>query len=453
MKERLRNAFTQEGYQDVRFEKLQMIGIEYMGQQLKEISVSKKEGGHARGFYRGGWGHLSFTDVEQIEYAVKTAFEQAKLVSRHRTGQYSLSPAPAVEDTVRVEPVMDPRTISLEEKRALLSRYNELALGAEGITTTQSNYYEQFSHKYFANNEGTYIDQEELICGIKITLYARRGQDTQRLNLSFGGSQDYGLLLDCEERILAAAKTIIAMLDAEPVKAGSYTVVMDPGAAGVFIHEAFGHLSEADGVADSAELRETMKFGRVFGQPILNVIDDGSVPGHPGSILYDDDGVKAVETYLIKDGILTGRLHSRETAGKMEEPLSGNSRAKDFTYAPVVRMSNIYIAAGASTFEEMVSSIEEGLYLIGAAGGQTSGDTFTFGTQYGYRIKNGRIAEMVRDIVVTCNLFETMANISMVGNDLSFSRVGGCGKAGQILITSGKGSPHIKIDTITIGGK
>lgn len=453
MKERLKNAFTQEGYQDVRFEKLQIVGIEYMGQQLKEISVSKKEGGHARGFYQGGWGHLSFTDVNELENAVKTAIAQAKLVSEYRKERFNLAPADVVEDTVCVHPAMDPRAISLEEKRELLNRYNELALSVEGITTTQSNYYEQASHKYFANNEGTYIDQEELICGVKMTLFARRGMDTQRLNLALGGAQDYGLLLNCEEKVLEAAKTVIAMLDAEPVKAGNYTVVMDPGAAGVFIHEAFGHLSEADGVADSAELRETMKLGRLFGKPILNVIDDGSVPGQPGSIIYDDDGVKAVETYLIKDGILTGRLHSRETAGKMGEVLSGNSRAKDFSYAPVVRMSNIYIGAGDSAFEEMIGSIEEGLYLVGAAGGQTSGDTFTFGTQYGYRIKNGQIAEMVRDIVVTCNLFDTMANISMIGNDLSFSRVGGCGKAGQILITSGKGSPHIKIDTITIGGK
>lgn len=453
MKERLQTVFTSEGYQDVRFEKLQIVGIEYMGKQLKEISVSKKEGGHARGFYQGGWGHLSFTDVNEVEQAVQTAIAQAKLVSEYRSERFELASAPVVTDTVRVSPALDPRSISLDEKRELLNRYNELALRVEGITTTQSNYYEQASHKYFANNEGTYIDQEELICGIKLTLFARRDRDTQRLNVALGGSQDYGLLLNCEEKVLEAARTVLAMLDAEPVKAGNYTVVMDPGAAGVFIHEAFGHLSEADGVADSAELRATMKFGRVFGKPILNVIDDGSVPGQPGSMIYDDDGVKTVQTYLIRDGILTGRLHSRETAGKMGEELSGNSRAKDFTYSPVVRMSNIFIGAGDSTFEEMVASIEDGLYLVGAAGGQTSGDTFTFGTQYGYRIRNGQVAEMVRDIVVTCNLFDTMANISAIGNDLSFSRVGGCGKAGQILITSGKGSPHIKIDTITIGGK
>ncbi|MCK4258029.1 MAG: TldD/PmbA family protein [Halanaerobiales bacterium] len=453
MKERLRAAFTKEGYQDIRYENLQIIGIDYQGQQLKDISVSKKSGGHARGFYNGGWGHFSFTDINEIEQGIHTAIEQAKLVSQYKNEVNELASAPVVEDQVRVNPKLDPRKVALEKKQELLNKYNQLALGVEGITMTQAKYYEQYSHKYFANNQGTYIDQEELICGLRITFFAKRDRLTQKTNISFGGSNDFSLLLDKEEEILEAAQRTLALLDAESVKAGNYTVIMDQSAAGVFIHEAFGHLSEADGIADSDALRETMKLGRVFGKPLLNVIDDGNLPGHPGSIAYDDDGVRAAKTNLIKEGVLTGRLHSRETAGKMAEPLSGNSRAKDFSFAPVVRMSNIYIDNRESTFEELISSTEDGLYLIGAAGGQTSGDTFTLGVQYGYRIRNGKIAEMVRDIVVNCNLFETMANISGVANDLKFSRIGGCGKAGQILITSGKGAPHIKIDNITIGGQ
>lgn len=453
MKDRLRNIFTQEGYQDVRYENLQITGIEFRGTQLKEISVSKKAGGHARGFYNGGWGNFSFTELDQVDDAIKTAIEQAKLVGTYRTDTYELAKAPVVEDVVRLNPELDPRTISLDEKRELLRKYNQLALDMPEITSTNASYYEQVSHKYFANNEGTYIDQEQIICGIKVLIFAKRGQNTQKVNIALGGTTDFKLLLEQEEKVREAAKKAAALLDAEPVKAGNYTVIMDSDAAAVFIHEAFGHLSEADGVADSKQLQETMKLGRTIGQPILNVIDDGSLPGHPGSFAYDEDGVQAVKTYLIKDGILTGRLHSLETAGKMQEALSGNSRAKDYSFPPVVRMSNIYIDGGESNFAEMLGTIEDGLYLVGAAGGQTSGITFTMATQYGYRIKNGQLAEMVRDIVVTCNLFDTMANISAIGNDLKFSRVGGCGKANQILITSGKGAPHIKIDSITIGGK
>ena len=453
MKETLMAGFTGKGYQDVRYEYLEEVAIEYQGENLKDISVSKKEGGHARGFYQGGWGHESFNNLEDVKEAIQTAISRADVAAKYREDSYKLAKAPVIEDKVVADPEINAKDISLEEKRELVKKYNEMILEVEGITTTKASYYEINSHKYIATNEGTYIDQEEPICGIRFLIYAKKGDVMQSIRASLGGSGDYKLLLNGEDKLMDAVEKVKQMVDAEPVKAGNYPVIMDPSAAGVFIHEAFGHLSEADGVADSPELRETMKLGREFGKTILNVIDDGSVMGHPGSIIYDDEGVPAKKTYLIKDGKLTGRLHSRETAGLMDEELSGNCRAKDFTFNPVVRMSNIYIGEGDSTFEEMVSSIDDGLYLIGAAGGQTSGNTFTLGTAYGYRIKDGEIKEMVRDIVINCNLFETMARISMIGKDLTFSRAGGCGKAGQILIKSGKGAPHIKIDSITVAGK
>ncbi len=453
MKERLSAGFTNTGYQDVRFEELQSSLIMYQGEQLIDISVNKKVGGHARGFYQGAWGHFSFNDLNELELAVSKAVKSARIASQYRNQVYELAKAPVVEDKIVISPKMDPRTISLEEKRELLNKYNRLALSQDGIVTTQAKYYEVSSHKYFANNEGTFIDQEELICGINLAVFVKGEGGTQRVSLALGGTHGYESLLDKEDKVLETVEKALILSKAEPIKAGNYPVIFDPGAAGVFIHEAFGHLSEADGVADSPQLRETMKLGRVFGKPILNVIDDGGLVGHPGSIIYDDEGVKAEKTCLITDGILTGRLHSRETAGKMDEELSGNCRAKDYSFAPVVRMSNIYIEQGESTFDEMVASIKDGLYLVGAAGGQTSGNSFTLAAQYGYRIKDGQIKEMVRDLVINCNLFETLANISAIGNDLTFSRTGGCGKAGQILNTSGHGAPHIKIDNITIGGK
>lgn len=453
MKERLTAGFTDEGYQDIRYEQLQNISLEYQGKKLRDISVINKEGGHARGFYRGGWGHFSFTGIDQVEQALKKAVLNAKIASEYRDESYQLAKAPVVEDKVILNPKLDPRKILIEKKQELLSKYNQLALSQENIITTQAIYYEQSSHKYFANNEGTFIDQEELICGIRINIFAKRDGATQRVAIALGGTQDFGLLLDQEDAIIETAKRAQELLDAEPVQAGNYQIIFDPSAAGVFIHEAFGHLSESDNLVGNPKLKETMKLGRVFGRPILNVIDDGSLPGHPGSFVYDEDGVKACRTELIKAGVLTGRLHSRETAGKIGEEVTGNSRAKDYSFSPVVRMSNIYIDNGESTFDEMVASIDDGLYLIGAAGGQTSGNMFTLAVQYGYRIKNGKLSNMVKDVVINCNLFETLKEISAVGNDLTFSRSGGCGKASQILITSGKGSPHIKIDKITIGGK
>lgn len=453
MKGRLVSSLTTEGYQDIRYEKLQGISIEYQGEKLTDLSVNQKEGGHVRCFYNGGWGHFSFNELKGLEEALELAINSARVASKHQQEIYELAKAPVIEDKIVLTPEMDPRTIPLEEKRELISRYNKLILDQTGVTTTRASYYEQASHKYFANNQGTFIDQEELICGLRLQILVKGETGTQKVSLSLGGTHCFAELLEQEGQIIESVEKALALVTAEPVKAGNYQVILDPGAAGVFIHEAFGHLSEADGIADSLKLRETMKLGRVFGKPILNVLDDGSLQGHPGSIYYDDDGVPAQKTYLIKQGVLVGRLHSRETAGKMGEEVSGNSRARDFSFPPVVRMSNIFIDQGQTSFLEMVTSIKDGLYLVGAAGGQTSGNTFTLAVQYGYRIKDGKVGEMVRDIVINCNLFETMSQISAIGDDLTFSRAGGCGKAGQILLTSGMGAPHIKIDNITIGGQ
>jgi TldD protein len=200
-------------------------------------------------------------------------------------------------------------------------------------------------------------------------------------------------------------------------------------------------------------LAETMKLGETFAVPEFNVIDDPTLSGYPGSYSYDHEGTLAKRTYLIKDGKLSGRLHSLESANLMNETPTGHARAKNFGFTPIVRMGNIYIDKDKHSLDDMIKSIDKGLYLFGSAGGQTSGDTFTFAVQGAYKIENGEIKGMVRDLALTGHLFTTLKNIEMIGNEIGFSKAGGCGKGGQILIQSGKGSAPIKIKNMGIGGK
>jgi len=153
----------------------------------------------------------------------------------------------------------------------------------------------------------------------------------------------------------------------------------------------------------------------------------------------------------MKQGVLTGRLHSRRTAAAFGEELTGHCIAEDYRFAPIVRMGNIFIEPGASTLEELLATLGEGLYILDAKGGETSGEGFTFGAQYGYMIRNGKIGEMVRDINMSGNLYQTMKNITGIGNDLVLSQTGGCGK-GQLNIRSCHGSPHILMNAVVIGG-
>ncbi len=148
-----------------------------------------------------------------------------------------------------------------------------------------------------------------------------------------------------------------------------------------------------------------------------------------------------------------GRLHSRETAGKMGELPTGSARAINYKFEPIPRMRVTCIENGDKTFEEMIKDIELGVYAKGSLGGQTTHEMFTFSATHGYMIRNGEISELVRDVVLSGNVFETLKNIVAIGNDKKYlNSAGGCGKAGQYPLPVSEAAPHIKIKGVIIGG-
>jgi TldD protein len=281
---------------------------------------------------------------------------------------------------------------------------------------------------------------------------ARDGSDVQQYGISIGSKGDFAVVEGLHQQVKDCAERAVQMLAAPKVKGGQYTVVLDPILAGVFTHEAFGHLSESDFVYENDRMREIMVLGRKFGKPLLNIVDGGAVPGYRGSYKYDDEGIPSTKTYLIKDGVLVGRLHSRETAAKMGEQPTGNARAISYSHQPIVRMSNTYIEPGSTTFEEMISDIKEGVYAKNWYGGMTSMEMFTFSAGETYMIRNGKIAELLRPVVLSGNVFSTLENIDAIGNDLDMNEGGGCGKGGQSPLAVSNGSPHIKISNCLVGG-
>jgi len=445
---------SRQGYTDIRFEQNRKTRIRFEGPRLTEIADYKTSGGHLRAYEDGGKALASFTDPQEAAGLLASTLSSARLAAKYRGEPLRIAPAPRLEGTFPVLPTADPRTVSLEEKQALLRHYNDLILADPHVATTVSQYEEFYSHRTFVNSEGTSIEYELLIVNIAGFIVTRRDGVVQQVRYAFGGNDEFSKLAGRDDDLRKQISMATALLDAEPAEAGVYPVVLDPSEAGVFIHEAFGHLSEADGIQHNPAFRDRLARGTKLGHPILGVTDDPALLDCPGGYVVDDEGVRGQRTELIREGILTGRLHSRETAAAFDEPLSGNMRAVDSHHTPIVRMSNIFIEPGTSSFDDMVSSIEDGYYLVGAKGGQTTGDQFTFGAQWGYRIRDGHLGEMVRDINMSGELFSTLQALSMVGSDLSFAERGGCGKGMpmQLNAKSGKGAPHVKIDSVTIGG-
>jgi predicted Zn-dependent protease len=223
---------------------------------------------------------------------------------------------------------------------------------------------------------------------------------------------------------------------------------------GVFTHEAFGHTIEADGYANDPKAASVLRLGRRLARPILNIFDSGTTLGARGHLVFDDEGVRAGETQVLTEGVITAHLHSRETAGILGEEPTGNARAISYQFQPIVRMRNTYIGPGTSSFDDLISDIDDGIYVINSGGGSTDHEKFQFLAQYGRRIQKGKLGSLVRDISLLGNLFKTLWSIDGVGNDFSTpDGAGGCGKAGQFPLPVTHGGPHVRIRRCMVGGK
>jgi len=455
MQDRMTQALKDHNveYVDIRIEDKTNSWVNFRGPDLDSIGSSRTVGGIVRALYKGGWGYATFNDIDDLKKHVHEACETARLVGKD-VSHYA--PAEPVVDSIKANLIKDFRDVPLAEKKALMEEYNRIILGHDTkIQTSGMGYVDSFTTKWYANSEGTYIEEEIPDTSILAHAVGRDGDIVQNVRETGGGVDGFQSVEAFHDKAEAAAQKAVELLSAPPVKGGKYTVVTDQRMTGVFVHEAFGHLSESDFVYENPRMQDLVVLGKRFGNDNLNILDDGSLDGGLGTHKYDYEGVPTRRNYLIKNGILVGRLHSRETAGKMQEPLSGNARAVHFHHPPIVRMTNTFIDNGTTDFADMIKDIELGVYAIKMRGGETAMEMFTFSAGYGYMIRDGQVAELVRDVVLTGNVFETLMNIDLVGNDLGFipNSPYGCGKGGQYWLRTGLGGPHIRIQNCVVGGQ
>jgi TldD protein len=400
-----------------------------------------------------GWGVATFNSLEDLEVRVEQAY-QCALVAQSQE-PIEIARVPNTREHIKVSMQHDFRDISMAVKKALAERYNNILLGhSQKIVDSYTSYGDSYNHYVFANSEGTYIEDERPMVALVAAAIARDGDNVQQSYETRSNQAGFEYVQDLEELPRIAAQRAVDLLSAESVVGGQYPVICNQELAGVFIHEAFGHLSEADFVYENPKAREMMVLGRRFGKDILNVFDDGAIPGQRGTHRFDDEGTPMRRNYLIKNGILVGRLHSRETAAKMGEQPTGNARAINYRHPPIVRMTNTAIEQGTTSFADMIKDVKLGIYACDAYGGNTMLENFSFSSGYAYMIRDGKIAEMVKDVILAGNLFSTLMNIDAIGNDFKWiNGAGGCGKGNQFPLPVSFGSPHIRIQNVVIGGK
>ncbi|GIV00400.1 MAG: peptidase [Actinomycetota bacterium] len=248
-----------------------------------------------------------------------------------------------------------------------------------------------------------------------------------------------------------AARRAVAMLDAVPAPAGEMPVVLAPGMGGVLFHEAVGHPLEADTIQKEASVYRG-RIGEPLASPLVNGVDDATVPNGWGSFAFDDEGTPAERTVLFEDGVLRGWLYDRLRAEHDGAPSTGNGRRQSYAHPPIPRMTNTYILNGDAEAEDVIADTRRGIYVTALAGGQTNPATgdFVFGCSEAYLIEDGKVTTPVRGANLIGRAIEVMSAIDAVAADFD-TWEGVCGKDGQS-VPVGSGSPTLRIARITVGG-
>lgn len=448
----IRRYGKQVDYLAIRLEEAEATDILLRADQIETLSQGISIGGQVRACYKGGWGFASFNQLSTLAQRIEEAVAAARIIGDEET---ILAPIDAVQD-VCILPLTgsDPRQIPLSQKKGLCDRYTEILRSVDPrIATTSVRYGDSAQRIILATSEGTMLDQSWVDMEMRFAATARDGETVQTGRETTGSRKAYEDLTSLDDQVRGAAIRAVDALSLPSVKGNTYTVVIDPILSGLFVHEAFGHLSEADMAYENPDLLEVMTLGRRFGPKELQILDGAAPEGHRGSYFYDDEGTKATTTQLIKDGVLVGRLHSRETAGKLDENPTGNARCLNYHYPPIVRMTNTWIERGNTPVNDLFTDIKEGVYACNWLGGMTNGEMFTFSAGEAWMIRNGKIAEPVRDVTLSGNVFTTLTDIEAIGDDFYWDESGGCGKGGQSGLPVGCGGPSLRIGNVVVGGE
>ena len=440
-------------YAEVRAQKLAKTMFTMKEGRVEAAKQGVENGAALRVLVNGSWGFASVgsLDAQVLTEAILDASAMAKAASSRLKTPIKIAQTKPVEDHVEIKSRKKPSDISIEDKIKTASATTQVTLKWDKrVKSCTVDYLDVAGTSYFANSEGSYIEQDKLYVWSKATASALQNGVFTSSREEMGSTSGYELF-DVEtpeavgERL---AKRAVKQLGAKAPKGGDFPVVLGPNVVGVFVHEAFGHLAEADLALAGGVLADNM--GKKIASNLVTFYDDGTINGAFGSFKYDDEGVPAKKTLLIKDGVVTGLMHNRETAQKFNAEPTGNARAEDFRVEPIIRMRNTYMAPHERSFEELFEGVKEGYFFKSFRGGQANLDgTFQVGIQEAYEIVNGELGEPVRDASISGNTLETLLKVDAVGKDFELN-AGRCGKGQTAFI--GDGGPHIRVSEVTVGG-
>ena len=435
--------FRKDFYADVRIEERFATQIRLQNGQLHEAKETTEKKAFIRVFDGDMWYYTSTDDISTIQSSLDKLYTYAtpnKDIGKNPiVAKYQVN-----RDKLLVFNKKCIKNVPFADKLALLQNTSD-RLTSELCNFKSAIYLDRYSVYNFYSSKGANITYDFQTCGVAYNLAFACGEQNLKEQLSKARTSFAELSYTDNELQEFVTRCEDFIQNAKHVEAGSYPVVLAPIVTGVFAHESFGHKSEADFMLGDKAMAKEWTIGKKVASSILTIRETGVYEGS-GYVPYDDEGTKASDNYLIKRGVLAGRLHSATTAAALNEELTGNARAINCNYEPIVRMTTTFVANGKSTFEQLIGSIKRGYYIYSVKHGSGM-STFTIAPSIAYEIVDGKLGQPVKIAVITGNVFETLGLIDGVGNDcqiLSFV-TGGCGKMEQFPLNVGMGGPHIRV--------
>ena len=365
---------------------------------------------------------------------------------------------PAVKHGKQVHSGFDPiASLDSAAKVALLNKVETLAKAADPrIVQVMAGLTCEYDMIYIARLDGRHAADIRPMVRLNVTVIAKQGDRREQGGAGGGGRYDLAYFDETLVRqfVDAAVKQALINLESRPAPAGEMTVVLGNGWPGVLLHEAVGHGLEGD-----FNRKETSVFSGRIGERVatkgVTVVDQGDIADRRGSLNIDDEGNETRRTVLIEDGILVGYMQDETNARLMGTQSTGNGRRESYASAPMPRMTNTFMENGSYEPDEIIASIDKGIYAVNFGGGQvdiTSGK-FVFSASEAWWVEGGKLQYPVKGATIIGNGPEVLKHVSMIGNDTALdSGVGVCGKDGQS-VPVGVGQPTLRIDSgLTVGG-
>jgi TldD protein len=417
-------------------------------------SISQGVGVRATAGEKTGYAYSDEISVRQLEQAADTA----RYIARSPAGEGQVPAISVGRPSRDLYPVGQPATeVATKEKVSLLQKIDALARAYDPrIKNVMASFSTEYKMVMVANSQGELVGDLQPLSRLQITCIAEEKGQRQMGSYGGGGRAEFGFFFEegrWEHYTQEAARQAILNLRAGDAPAGPMTVVLGAGWPGILLHEAIGHGLEAD-----FNRKKTSAFSDRVGQRVASelctIVDDGTLPFRRGSLNVDDEGTPTSRTVLIDRGVLRGYITDKLNAGLMGIPLTGNGRRESFQCIPMPRMTNTFMLPGQSDPDEIIRSVQRGLYAVSFGGGQVdiTNGKFVFSTSEAYLIEDGKVTRPVKGATLIGSGPEILKKVSMVGNDMRLDEgIGTCGKDGQS-VPVGVGLPTIKVDEITVGG-